>query len=45
MIIQKNLLTFIPTEQRRSNVMTTAWIQPFCKKHNINIGCYDGLRS
>ena len=22
--------------------MTTATIQPFCKKHNINIGCYDG---
>ena len=24
--------------------MTAARIQPFCKKHNINIGCYDGYR-
>ena len=24
--------------------MTTASIQPFCIQHNINIGCYDGLR-
>ena len=38
----KEFLTFIRTEQRRSNVMTAARIQPFCKKHNINIGCYDG---
>ena len=30
-------LTFIRTEQRRSNVMTSARIQPFCRKHNINI--------
>ena len=36
--------TFIRTEQRRSNVMTSARIQPFCRKHNINIGCYDGFR-
>ena len=36
-------LTFIRTEQRRSNVMTSARIQPFCRKHNINIGCYDGF--
>ena len=37
-------LTFIRTEQRRSKVMTSARVQPFCRKHNINIGCYDGLR-
>ena len=37
-------LTFIRTEQRRSNVMTSARVQPFCRKHNINIGCYDGFR-
>ena len=24
--------------------MTCARIQPFCKKHNINIGCFDGTR-
>ena len=38
------LLIFIRTEQRRSNVMTSARIQPFCIKYNINIGYYDGLR-
>ena len=37
-------LTFIRSEQRRSNVMTAARIQPFCKKYNINIGCFDGTR-
>ena len=40
----EEFLTFIRTEQRRSNVMTSARIQPFCRKHNINIGCYDGFR-
>ena len=35
-------LTFIRTEQRRSSVMTSARIQPFCRKYNINIGCFDG---
>ena len=34
----------IRTEQRRSKVMTSARIEPFCKKHNINIGCYDVFR-
>ena len=29
---------------RRSNVMTSARIQPFCKKHTITIGCYGGFR-
>ena len=24
--------------------MTSARAQPFCRKHNINIGCYDGFR-
>ena len=38
---RKEFLTFIRTEQRRSNVMTSARIQPFCKKHDINIGCFD----
>ena len=30
--------TFVRTEQRRSNAMTRAPIQPFCKNHNVNIG-------
>ena len=40
----EDLLTFIRTEQRRSNVMTSARVQPFCNKYNINIGCFDGTR-
>ena len=40
----EEVLTFIITEQRRSNVMKSARIQPFCRKYNINIGCFDGLR-
>ena len=40
----QEFLTFIRSEQRRSNVMTSARIQPFCKKYNINIGCFDGTR-
>ena len=40
----EEFLTFIRTEQRRSNVMTSGRIQPFCKKYNINIGCFDGTR-
>ena len=40
----EDFLTFIRTEQRRSSVMTSARIQPFCKKYNINIGCFDGTR-
>ena len=37
-------LTFIRDEQRRSNVMTSAKVQLLCKKHSINLGCYDGCR-
>ena len=40
----EEFLTFIRTEQRRSNVLTAARVQPFCRKHSINIGCYDGFR-
>ena len=40
----EEFLTFIRSEQRRSNVMTSARIQPFCKKYNINIGVFDGIR-
>ena len=41
----EEILTFIRTEQRRFNVMTSARIQPFYRKYNINIGCFDGTRS
>ena len=37
-------LTFIRDEQRKSNVMTSARIQPFCKNHDIIIGFCDGFR-
>ena len=40
----EEFLTFIRSEQRRSNVMTSARIQPFCRKYNISIGCFDGTR-
>ena len=40
----EEFLTFIRTEQRRSNVMTSARIQPFCRKYNIETGCFDGTR-
>ena len=40
----EEFLTFIRTEQRRSSVMTSDRIQPFYKKYNINIGCFDGTR-
>ena len=40
----EGFLTFIRTEQRKSYVMTSARTQPFCRKHNINIGCFDGTR-
>ena len=38
----QDFLIFIRTEQGRSNVMTSARIQPFCRKYIINIGFYDG---
>ena len=40
----EEVLTFIRSEQRRSNVMTSARVGSFCRKHNINIGCFDGTR-
>ena len=40
----QEVLAFIRREQRRSNVMTSARSQPFCRKNNINVGCYDGFR-
>ena len=38
----EEFLSFIRSEQRKSNVMTSARIQLFCRKYNINIGCFDG---
>ena len=35
---------FIKSEKNRSGVMTSARIQQFCRKYNINIGCFDGTR-
>ena len=40
----EEFLTFIRSKQRRSNVMTSTRIQPFCKKYNINTGVFDGTR-
>ena len=40
----EEFLIFIRNEQRRSNVMTTLRVQPFCRKYNVNIGYYDGFR-
>ena len=31
-------------EKQRSRVLNSARIQPFCKKYEINIGCFDGKR-
>ena len=38
------VLPFTRDKQRRSNVLTLTRLQPFCKKQNINLGCYDGFR-
>ena len=32
---------FIRESQRNKNIMTSAKIQPFCKKHDIDLGIYD----
>ena len=36
------ILNLVRTEQRRSNVMTSARIEPFCRKHIFNIGYFNG---
>ena len=41
---QKQYLDFIRSEQRRSNIMTKARIQPFCRANNINLCYYNGQR-
>ena len=40
----EEFLTFIGSELRRSNVMTSARVGSFCRKYNIIIGCFDGTR-
>ena len=35
---------FIIKEKYRSGVLTSAGIQPRCKKYDINVGCFDGMR-
>ena len=39
---KEQYLDFIRNEKRRSNIMTKARIQPFCRAKNINLGYYDG---
>ena len=39
---KEQYLEFIRNEQRRSNIMTKARIQPFCRANNINLGYFDG---
>ena len=37
-------LPFIRTERKRSIVVTIVRIELFCKKPQINVGCYDVFR-
>ena len=41
---KQQYLDFNGSDQRRSNNMTKARIQPFCRANNINSGYYDGER-
>ena len=41
---QEQCIEFIRNEKIRSNIMTKARIQPFCRANNINLGYYDGER-
>ena len=36
---------FFKNEKYRSGGMTSARFQPFCRKFDIRIGCFDGKRS
>ena len=38
---KQQYLHFIRIEKRRTNIMTIAGIQPFCRANNINLGYYD----
>ena len=37
---KQQYLVFIRSEQRRSNIMTKARIQPFCRANNFSLGYY-----
>ena len=37
---KQQYINFIRNEKRRSNIMTVARIQPFCRAHNVNLGYY-----
>ena len=39
---KQQYLEFKRNEQRRTNIMTKARIQPFCRANNINLGYFDG---
>ena len=39
---KQQYLDFIRNEKRRSNIMTKARIQPFCRANSINLGYFDG---
>ena len=41
---KQQYLDFIQNEKRRSNIMTMARIQPFCRANNINLGYYNNDR-
>ena len=41
---KQQYLDFIRYESRRSNIMTKARIQPFCRANNNNLGYWDGER-
>ena len=41
---KQQYLDFIRNETRRSNIMTKARIQPFCRANNINLGYYNDDR-
>ena len=41
---KQQYLDFIRNEKRRSNIMTKARIQPFCRANNNNLGYWDGER-
>ena len=38
---KQQYLDFIRNEPRRQNIMTKARNQPFCKKNNVDLGCYN----
>ena len=41
---EEHYLDIIRIEQKRSNIMTKARIQPFCRANKINLGYYDRER-